>query len=120
MLKNCRTELFLKFLRVSDKIVRIWIWIRTVIKSNGSGKRVKTTCGHEYLVRAGMERDEVGDVVDSVPEGRVGNKKPTQKIPKNPPKKTPKPHLKNPLKIGFLGFFLILNFFYENNTNFSL
>jgi hypothetical protein len=31
---------------------------------------------------------------------RVGIKKPTQK---NPPKKT---HLKNPLKMGFFGFFL--------------
>jgi hypothetical protein len=44
-----------------------------------------------------MERDEVGDVVDSMPEGRVGNEKPTQKNPKNPPKK--------PSKNGFLGVF---------------
>ncbi len=38
-------------------------------------------------------------------ETRVGIKKPTQK---NPPKKTQKNHLKNPLKMfffGFLGFF---------------
>jgi hypothetical protein len=46
-----------------------------------------------------MERDEVGDVVDSVPEGRVGNKKPTQKN-----------HLKN-TNNGFFVFFLIFNFF---------
>jgi hypothetical protein len=35
---------------------------------------------------------------------------------KNPPKKN---HLKNSLKMGFLGFFKFL-IFYENNTNFSL
>ncbi len=37
-------------------------------------------------------------------EGRVGIKKPTQK---NPPKKTQKTHLKNPLKMGFFGFFWV-------------
>jgi hypothetical protein len=47
---------------------------------------------------------------------RVGIKKPTQK---NPPKKAQKNHLKNPIKMGFLSFFLFL-IFYENNTNFSL
>jgi hypothetical protein len=35
---------------------------------------------------------------------------------KNPHKKT---NVKNPLKMGFLGFFKFL-IFYENNTNFSL
>jgi hypothetical protein len=39
---------------------------------------------------------------------RVGNKKPTQK------------NLKNPLKMGFYGFFKFFFIFYENNTNFSL
>jgi hypothetical protein len=34
-------------------------------------------------------------------------KKPT---PKNPPEKTPKNHLKNPTKNGFLGFYKIFNF----------
>ncbi len=43
---------------------------------------------------------------------RVGIKKPNQKTPKN--------HLKNPLKMYFFGFlgFLKLLIFYENNTNF--
>jgi hypothetical protein len=38
---------------------------------------------------------------------------------KTHPEKPQKKHLKNPLKMGFLGFFKFL-IFYENNTNFSL
>jgi hypothetical protein len=53
------------------------------------------------------DSDEQDDGVGR-PQGRVGNKKPTQKK-----------HLKNLTKIFFLGFFKFL-FFFENKTNFSL
>jgi hypothetical protein len=45
----------------------------------------------------------VQDTYDSYPldRDRVGNKNP----PTNPKKTTQKNHLKNPLKMGFLGFF---------------
>jgi hypothetical protein len=43
------------------------------------------------------------------PQGRVGNKKPTQKT-----------HLKKPTKNGFFGFCFKCLIFYENNTNFFL
>jgi hypothetical protein len=36
---------------------------------------------------------------------------------KNPPKKPQKNPHKKPTKKVFFGFFLIFNFFYENNTN---
>jgi hypothetical protein len=39
---------------------------------------------------------------------------------KNPPKKTQKTHLKNPLKMFIFILFFVFSIFYENNTNFCL
>ncbi len=75
------------------------------------------------LVVAGLA--EAGRVIevagrDALPDGRVGNKKPTQKKPpKKPPKNQPKKPTKN-VFFCFFGVFVKFLIFYGNNTNFSL
>jgi hypothetical protein len=71
----------------------------------------KNTTAHTSPLYSLAPLDQAGLPIKNPP------KKPTQKThPKNPPKNTQK----TPLGMGFFGFVFNFNFFYENNTNFSL
>jgi hypothetical protein len=76
----------------------------------GGGGIDRHVAGHEANVGELLEELSIFLVAERLDAGLAIKK---------PPKNTPKNHLKNPLKMGFLEFFIIFNF-YENNTNFSL
>ncbi len=92
-------------------------WRIGVRRSSGDSSVRDVISSKNITLRSRKDNDKIHKIFP-FPDGssfknRVGIKKPTQK---NPPKKT---HLKNPLKIFFLGFFKF-SIFYVNNTNLSL
>jgi hypothetical protein len=113
-------------IRIRNDLFQIQLWIRIrqkVQDLSDSGSGSTTLPATQINGRIRIHNPAPGSIpqppvdprgqpeTQSPPEDRVGNKKPTQKNPKKPPKKTHK-------KVFF--FLFCFNFFYENNTNFSL